>query len=147
MSREVAAIIGSGTLTQTYGILPPASRGIEPNGLGVRTGTQVMVANPEDINSVEAFAASGITLGTVPVEVIGPHITALPRVRTVVLENVGSGNIEFSHQSSFTSLDAFVLPAEGTAGTSTRIMLPLMKNVSIYARAATGTSILKMLIY
>ena len=40
MAREVFAIIGSGTIPYTRGILPAAQRGTESTGEGIRGGTR-----------------------------------------------------------------------------------------------------------
>jgi hypothetical protein len=107
---QVAAQIGSGTLPYTYGILPPDERGSETDGGGVRLGLQVMVANPEDSVAVDAFVASGVTVGTTAVEVLGPGINPLPRCRLVEFQNDGNNPILISHTSSFVDDDAFEVP-------------------------------------
>lgn len=147
MTREVAAIVGSGTIPYTRGILPASQRGNESAGEGVRTGIQVMVGNPEDMLAVDAFAASGITVGTTPVEIVGPHNNPLPRCRQIILQNTGANEVYISHKPTFPLLDSFELPVGGTAGANRRITLPLLHNASIWARADTGTSVVRLLIF
>lgn len=144
---QVWTQIGSGTIPYTYKILPAAQRGIEPIGQGERFGPQVIVANSEDLVAVDAFAASGITVGTSAVEIIGPHNNPLPRCRQVVLQNTGGNEVYISHKQDFTLLDSFELPVGGTAGANRRVSLPLLHNVSIWAKADTGTSVIRMLIF
>jgi len=147
MTERVAAIIGSGTLVHTRSILPVSQRGNEPLGEGVRTGTQVIVGNPEDLLAVDAFASSGISVGTGVVEIIGPHINPLPRCSQIIVENIGAAAVFLSHLPSFPTVDAFELSNEGTAGASRRIVLPLLHNVSVYARTAAGTTNVNLLIF
>jgi hypothetical protein len=146
-AQQVAAQVGSGTLPYTRGILAAAQRGNEPAGEGIRVGSQVMVANPEDLNSVDAFAASGVTVSTGVIELVGPLRNPLPRCRNIILENVGGQDVYVSHHPNVEILDSFELSTEGTAGRSTRIELPLLHNVSIYARTVTGSSSVRILIY
>lgn len=154
MVREVAAIIGSGSIPFTYGILDPSQRGNLVGGEGVRIGSQVILANPEDLLAVDAFAASGVTVGTTAVEIIGPHNNPLPRCTSVKLRNDGTNDVFISHKQSFPTLDAFIIPAAdilaaGTGSTDPAhiIELPILHNVSVWAKTATGTSIVRLLIY
>lgn len=146
MTNLVAAVIGSGTLPNTRAILPAAQRGKQPLGEGVRTGIQVMLGNPEDIVAVDAFAASGITVGTGVVEIVGPHVNPLPRSREVIIENVGGVDVYLSHLPDFPTADSFELSTEGTAGRSTRVTMPILHNTSVYARTAAGTTSVRLLI-
>lgn len=147
MANQSSSAIASGTIEFTRQILPASQRGTEPNGRGERYGTNVVVINPEDMLSVDAFAASGITVGTTPLEIVGPLNNPLPRMREVVIENTGGQDLFISHHPNVELLDSFVLPAEGTAGTSTRVTLPVLHNVSVYARTSTGTTQVRLLIY
>lgn len=157
MAREAAAIIGSGTLPFTSEILADTERGVRSSTEvvqntagrgGLRTGTQVMVGNPEDINSAEAFAVSGITVGTTPVQIYAPGKAMLPRMREIVIQNTGGQNVLIGPSAEKASIaEGFQLATGGTAGTNRRITLPLMHNVEIWARAQTGTSTIKMLMY
>jgi len=142
----VASQVGSGTIPFTYGILSSGQRGNEPLGGGIRTGNQVMIGNPEDMVAVDAFAASGIVIGTNPVEILGPQNNPLPRSRMVLIENTGTVDAYISHRLNFTTLDAFELSPEGTAGRDSRIQLPLLRNVSVYAKTASGSTTIRLLI-
>ena len=144
MTRQVAAIIGSGTVAQTYSILPPSDRGSLSGAEGVRTGIQVMLANPEDLNSVAAFASSGVTVGTTAVEVIAPGINPLPRCRNIILENTGGQAVLIGHRANIQDPEAFEL---GTTAPNNRIELPLLHNVSVFARTTTGSSVIKLIVY
>jgi len=146
MTSIVQTFVGSGTLPATRGILPVSQRGNEPIGQGVRTGVQTVLANPEDIVAVDAFAASGITVSTGVVEIVGPHTNPLPRSREIIVENVGAADVYLSHLPTFPAEDAFELSTEGTAGRSTRVTLPLLHNVSVYAKTAAGTTSVRLLI-
>ena len=146
MNSLVAANIGSGTLGQTRAILPALQRGSEPLGEGLRVGNQVMVGNFEDNVAVDAFAASGITVGTVAVEIVGPYNNPMPRSRQVVIQNTGGQSVYLSHKSDFPTLDSFELVVGGTAGTNRRVTLPILHNVSVYAKTTTGTSVVRLLI-
>jgi hypothetical protein len=145
MTSIVAAIVGSGTLPYTRGILPASQRGNQSNGEGVRTGTQVILANPEDLNSVDAFAASGITVGTSAVEVLAFNNNPLPRCGNVIVKNGGSSVVLLSHKQNFTDTEGFPLAANGTTGDT--VSIPVLKNVSIWARCASGSTNIKLLIY
>ena len=147
MSDRVATIIGSGTVPFTRAILPLDQRGSQAGSEGVRTGLQVVVANPEDLTSVDAFAASGITVGTNAVAIIGPTTNPLPRCREVILQNTGAAPVYISHKPSFTTQDSFELPIGGTAGVNRRVALPILHNVTVYARTASGSSSVRLLIY
>ena len=148
MTRQASSIIGSGTYPYTRQILPIAQRGANDNGGGIRTGNQVVIANPEDLTSVDAFAVSGITVGTTPVQILAPGNNPLPRSVKVILQNVGSQDVFIGPTSEKASVaEGFVLATDGTAGTSRRVELPFLHNVEIWARSQTGTSTIKMLIY
>ena len=148
MSSTVAAIVGSGTLPFTRGILSSIQRGYEAGGEGVRTGIQVMVGNPEDLVAVDTFVASGVTVGTTPLEIVGPHINPLPRCRHVVVQNLGANDLYISHHPNVEILDSFQLAAGGTAGADRSIALPLLHNTSVWAKTAiSGTSQVGILIF
>lgn len=148
MSQNVAAIIGSGTIPYVRGILPASQRGTQSNGEGVRVGEQVMIGNPEDLNSVDAFAVSGVSFGVTPVKIWGPGITPLPRQRTVVLENMGPSDAFIGPNStSVIAPSGWQLPAPAAASESlSKIELPFMLNVEIWARS-NGTSQIRFLAY
>lgn len=152
MAREVATIIGSGTVPQTYGILPPESRGFETDGLGVRAGTQTVLANPEDINSVDAWSASGVTVGTAAVvELIGPHTNPLPRCRAIAVGNTTTNTtLYIGPWNDLGRLVAEGIPLPVGASSNSEpfgIRIPLLHNNFIYGVAVGGTVAAKMLIY
>jgi hypothetical protein len=141
MSREVAAILGSGTVPFVYGILPPSQRGSQSGAEGVRVGLQVMVANPEDQISVDAFAVSGVSIGVTPVKIWGPGINSLPRQRSVTLFNDGPSEAFIGPNST-----SVIAPSGHNIVAETSLALPFMHNVQIWARSA-GTSQIRILAY
>lgn len=146
MTNIVAAIIGSGTIPQTRAILPASQRGTEEAGEGVRTGVQVMVGNPEDLIAVDAWATSGVLVGVTPVQIFGPNINSLPRTRLVIIENVGSVDLLIAPtEVGNTVANSFTLPAPA-AGTIPRVELPLLHGNEIWARAASATTTVNLVI-
>jgi len=146
MAREIASIIGSGTIPYTRAILPASQRGSEPTGEGVRTGTQVMVGNPEDLLAVDAWAASGVVVGVAPVQIFGPGVNTLPRTRCVVLQNLGGQDLIIAPSAAGATIaDGFTLP-NPAAGVESRIELPLLHNNEIWARSASATTTVKLII-
>lgn len=149
MTQNVAAIIGSGTTPFTRGILPASQRGAQAAGEGVRVGQQVMVANPEDLNSVDAFAVSGVSFGVTPVLIWSYNINPLPRQRTIILENIGPNDAFIGPNStSVIAPSGFQIygPAAAANESLSRIELPFLRNVEIWARS-TGTSQIRILAY
>lgn len=146
MTNIVAAVIGSGTLTQTRAILPPIQRGNEPEGEGVRTGIQVMIGNPEDSIAVDIWASSGVVVGTTPVQIFGPNINSLPRTRLVIIQNIGANDLLLAPtEAGNTVADSFTLPTSA-AGVESRVELPLLHNNEIWARASAATTTAKLVI-
>lgn len=145
MTNQAWSVIGSGTLNQTRAILPASQRGTQADGRGERGGIQVVVANPEDFNSIDAFAASGITVGTTAVEIISFGANPLPRCGNVIIKNGAASAVLISHKQNFTDTEGFPLAANGTTGDT--ISVPVLKNVSIWARCASGSTNVKLLIY
>lgn len=140
MSRtvyEAQALIGSGTLPFTHGIAG-----------NVRAGNPVILTNPEDLVAMAAFATSGVTIGTSAVEILGPNRNPLSQSRLVIFENTGLNTIFISHQKSFTSLEGFELEANIllSNGSDRRLILPILRNVSVWARTDNGTSSIKLII-
>lgn len=149
MARESSAIIGSGTAPYTRQILPATQRGVNDSAEGVRQGTQVMLANPEDLNSVDAFVVSGVSIGSTPVKIWGPNINPLPRQRTVILHCDGPDGIYFGNSATSVIAPSGMhlhFAAGGGAGALQQIELPFMHNVEIWARS-TGTSQIRILAY
>jgi hypothetical protein len=144
MAVQSSTAVGSGTLPFTTRILTPAQRGQESEGRGERVGTNVIVVNPEDQIAVDAFAASGVAVGTSPVEVISPGTNPLPRSRGIILENTGGTAVLLGHYEGFQDAEAFEL---ATTLPGSRIELPFLHNVTIYARTASSTSTVKFIVY
>jgi hypothetical protein len=143
MTSNVAAIVGSGTLPYTRSILPPSQRGSQAGSEGVRTGLQVMVGNPEDLNSVDAFAVSGVSLAGTPVRIWGPGINSLPRQREVTIKNQGPGSVYIGPNSTSVIVPSgFQINPPTANNTFTEITLPFLWNVDIWARAdGAGASV------
>jgi len=149
MAHQHSAILGSGTIpylppilhTSLGGTAGELPTGAGPGqGRGVRTGSQVVIANPEDLNSAPAFMASGITVGTSPVEIWSPdvHEPLLRRRRTIVIQNTGAANVFIGHDSGVSATvggptTGFRLDTLAANNGNTRIELPLMGGVSIWA--------------
>jgi hypothetical protein len=150
MSSRVAATVGSGTVEQVRAILPAIQRGKEPAGEGERIATQVIVANPEDFVAVDAFAASGIAVGTDVIEIFCPGNNPLPRCREVVIQNQTlNSTLRIAHHPDKVVSEGWGLfnPTTHTGPGVAEIRLPLMHNNSIYARADAGTIAVRLLIF
>lgn len=154
MATEASALIGSGTVEFTKNILTPAQRGSNPDTRGgFRQGTQVMLGNPEDLLSVDAWAVSGVVVNETPAQIVGPHINMLGRIRTVILENVGSGDATGPRvfvgptEALATAADGFEIPAPAMPGTLNRLELPLLHNNEIWAATESANTIIKIIVY
>lgn len=146
MAQQSSATIGSGTLPFTPQILSSGQRGIADGGRGERYGTNVVVINPEDQVAVDAFAASGVNLTTTTVELLSPASNPLPRSRQVTIQNTdGTNDVLIGHFADFTDLEGFVVSATSEPATS-KVTIPILHNVTLYARAAAGTATVKLLI-
>ena len=149
MSINVSATIGSGTLPFTRSILSAAQRGFEPLGEGNRFGQQVVVANPEDLNSVDAFATSGISVSTGLTLIWGPHTNPLPRQRTITIRNTGPDSLYIGNNANAiiapSGLEVTFASTPG-AGSLGEITLPFLHNVEVWARS-TGLSQITILAY
>jgi len=147
MAQQSNATIGSGTLPFTTQILPADQRGQQSEGRGERYGTNVVIINPEDQVAVDAFATSGVILTTSTVELVGPGSNPLPRSRGIIIENIdGTNDVLIGHRESFQDPEGFILNATAEPALS-RIELPLLHNVAIYARAAAGTASVRFIVY
>jgi hypothetical protein len=145
VSYNSLTVVGSGTkIPATAVIIPSGERGIGGDDVRLeRYGRNVTVTNFEDLSG-EAWAASGITVGTTAVEIFGPHLNPLPRSTKVIVKNLGAANVFISHQAAFTDEDCFTLEAAGNAGD--QVELPLLHNVSIYARSSSGSQSVRLII-
>lgn len=143
MTNQTWTIIGSGTLPFTRSILPASQRGTQSDGRGERQGAQVVVANPEDLNSVDAFAVSGVSLAGTPVRIWGPGINSLPRQREVTIKNQGPGSIYIGPNSTAViAPSGFQINPPTANNTFNEVTLPLLSNVDIWARAdGAGASV------
>ncbi len=161
MPREVATLMGSGTIPYTLGILHTTLGGTltqslsagASDGRGVRTAVQVAVANPEDIVSVPAIRSSGITVGTSPVNILNQvsHDILLKRGRMVEIINLGPGNVAIGGTSAVTTTlqgeSGFFLIAP-TAGVvpPQRVKIPIMNGCDVWAVASAASDV-RMLVY
>ena len=161
MGRDVSAVMGSGTVPYTYGILHTSLGGnvggTAPSqganeGRGIRTGAQVVVANPEDLVAVPAIRASGITVGTLAVNILNQNIrdTILKRGRMAVIENLGPGDVYIGGTSSVTTglagESGFKLLAPATNIEPQRIELPIMNGCDVWAIASAAADV-RILLY
>lgn len=151
MTNVVAAQIGSGTLPYVRGILPSSQRGNQVGSEGVRTGMQVMLANPEDLNSVDAYMPSGVTVGTgTVVEVISPGKNPLPRCRDIYFGNFTTSTVIYlGPWNNIGKLIAEGIPLPvGSSQNSDPfgLKMPLLHNNTVYAIATGGAAVLRMLI-
>lgn len=153
MSFNVSTQVGSGTIPFVRGILPASQRGSQPDSEGIRTGAQVIVANPEDLNSVDAWAVSGVTVGsTTPVEIFGPNINPLPRCRTVrIINNTDSSTLYIGPTANVSKLiaDGYILQrgVGAAAALEQGMVLPFLKNISIFALSSSGPIDVRILTY
>lgn len=123
--RTTNSIIGSGTVPYTVGIRPGVvpNRGTEP-AKGIRDGMNVVMVNPEDLNSSPFFAASGASLTGNQVYELS-QLTSLRR--SVFIRNEGP--------------DVIWVRPDGFAGsgypvpTGTEKELPVLGNVQLYVKA------------
>lgn len=140
MNTRTAAIIGSGTIPYTRGILPVSQRGNEPLGEGVRTGTQVLVANFEDNTSVDAFGIRNVTVGVSATLIVGPNDNPLPRQRSVIIRNEGDDDVFIGPASGVTTGTGFPISSSG------QVEIPLLNNVEVWGIAAANRDV-RVLIY
>lgn len=151
MSRDVASIIGSGTIPFTRAILPLSQRGTQADGEGIRTGTQVMIGNPEDMVAVDAFAVSGITVNTTPVLIFSKDLAknVLPRVREVRVQNItGSSELAIGPTAQKAQAEGYVIHVHGASAPFGEVALPVLDSVQIWAVAKTGGPIqVRMLLF
>lgn len=135
MSINVSTTIGSGTLPFTRSILAAEQRGNEPLGEGHRFGQQMILANPEDLNSVDAFAIRNLTVNTSAVLIIGPNDNTLPRQRTVIIRNEGADDVFIGPTDGVLTTTGFAIAA------NTQLELPLLHNVEVWGIAGAGRDI------
>ena len=141
MSINAYSVIGSGTLEQTRAILPPSQRGIEALGKGGRAGTQVILANPEDWNSFDAFAVRDVDVTTSATEIMSPGINPLPRQGHIKIKNTGLSTIYIGPDSTVTATSGYPLDQ------NEELSIPLLHNVSVYGITSAGTSDVRVIVY
>lgn len=142
--------VGSGTIPFIAELIPSGERGIGLNtgrnpARGHRAGDQVLIGNPEDIVAVDAFAVSGVTVGTTPLEVLAFGRHPLPRSRSVRLVNDGTAIIRIAHSAAKTAEGFPLYPVVSSVG-QLPVEIPLLKNVSIWAASDSGNNSLRMII-
>lgn len=143
----VATAVGSGTIPYSRGILPSSQRGYESTGQGERIGLQVIVANPEDLVSVDAFASSGIVVGTTPTKIWGAGSNPLPRARLLRIANcTDSSTLNISHTPSKVISEGWQL-TNGASAVRAVVDLPILNNVEVWAAASASTVSIRMLIF
>jgi len=159
--REVASLMGSGTLPYTAAILHTTLGGTfagtlsagASDGRGVRNGTQVVISNPEDLVSVPAIHSSGITVGTTPVNILSQasHDALLKRGRMAEIINLGPGDLYIGGTSNVTTGLAgesgfkLIAPTAGTVPPQ-KVKLPIMNGCDVWAVASAGTDV-RILVY
>jgi len=133
--RVTQSIIGSGTTTLTSDIRPGVvpSRGTQP-AQGIRDGMNVVVINPEDLNSSPFFASSGVMLAADTVTEI-PGL--LPLRRTVQFASTGPGWVFIGfNPDELTVMNGFPVPMikmGNQTGPGTYLKLNLLPGVQIFA--------------
>lgn len=149
MNYLVASQVGSGTIPFTRGILPASQRGAQSTGGGIRTGMQTVIANPEDLIAVDAFVASGISVGTTPLKIYDKNMTLLPRGRQVMIQNgTDSSTLLIAHQAVKVVSEGWQLVnGAATVGARASVTLPVLDCVEIWAAASTGSCKVNILIF
>lgn len=150
MTNIVAAQVGSGTVPFVRAILPSGQRGSDNTGLagGIRTGIQVMVGNPEDITSVDAFSVSGIAVSTTPLKIFGASQNPLSRARQVMIENLtDSSTLLIANNTAKVVSEGWGLTNAGANTPRQFVTLPIMGGVDIFAASVAGTIQVRMLIF
>lgn len=140
MAQEHFAQVGSGTVPFTRGVLPTSERGITDSAGGIRRGTQVVVANPEDFVAVDAWAVSGITVPNgVATKILGPDTNPLPRSRLVqIAVKDDSSTIVVADREDRVLIEGF--PLRSGAAQRQYLSIPLMHNTEIWA-AGVGAAV------
>jgi hypothetical protein len=137
--------MGSGTIFFTRNIVPSGERGSGPvSAQGHRAGDPVIIQNPEDLTSVDAFAVSGVTVGTVPVQVINAIKNPLPRSRSITLINDGTAIIRIANSQTKLAEGFPLYPVVSSVGNNS-LTLPVLKNVDVWAASDSGNNSLRMI--
>lgn len=163
MSYNFPAQMGSGTVPYTYNIIASvlggSLSGVTPNagtgqGKGERIGTQVVLANPEEIFSSPAFACSGITVGPTAVEIWAPgiHEPVLRRRRNIKIQNLGLGDVYIGHTNKVSAsltgnLEPGIKLVPSAASGITTLDIPIMGGASVWGIASNASADIRVLIY
>jgi hypothetical protein len=113
----------------------------------VRTGTQVVLANSEDLVAVDAWAVSGVTIGQTPIELVGPGSNPLPRCREIIIQLISpNAQVQISPTEDSLAEGFTLFNPSVDANERTFIRLPLMHNNCVWGRAPTGAVEIRMII-
>ncbi len=161
MSQDTPTQMGSGTLPYTLAILHTSLGGAfggtlasnAGQGRGIRTGANVTVCNPEDIVSVPTIRASGITVGTTPVNILNQmsHDAILKRGRMAEIINLGPGNVAIGGTPNVTlglageSGFFLIAPTAGQVPPQS-VKLPIMNGCDVWAVASAASDV-RILLY
>lgn len=141
MARETSSVVGSGTIQGVAGILPLDARGVEPEGRGEWRGTNVVVVNPEDLNSAAAFGIlNNAAVGTTAVELVSFGINPLPRSGKVLIKNLTAETVFIGPTDGVTSSTGYPL------GQNEELCLTVLKNTSIWALTAANTADVRVIV-
>lgn len=146
MSNIVATIIGSGTINQTRGILPSSQRGAQADGLGIRIGQQVIVANPEDLVAVDAFAVSGISITSTPIKIWGAGSNPLPRARLLRIQNATDSTTLTIANSAAKTAEGWTLVNAGAGTPRASVDLPILDCCEVWAVGSAAVQV-RMLVF
>lgn len=146
MSSTVATIIGSGTIGYTRGILPASQRGTQSAGEGIRVGTQVIVANPEDLVAVDAFAASGISISSTPIKIFDKNQSPLPRARLLRIQNATDSTTLTIANSAAKTAEGWTLVNAGAGTPRASVDLPILDCCEVWAVGSAALQV-RMLVF
>jgi hypothetical protein len=152
MASEQSSMIGSGTIPFTTAILPPDERGLYEGARGLRYGTQVVLINPEDLVAVDKFATSGVTIGTTPVQIAGPGITPLPRIRGIRIYNASASAsavnvLWIGPREDFSFIEEGIPIFGSAAGQIVSEDFPFLHNMEVWIRSALNSVPTRIMYY
>jgi hypothetical protein len=142
----VSTMIGSGTIYYTRGILPSSQRGAQPNSMGERFGVQTIIANPEDLVAVDAFAVSGIQITTAPIKIWGAGSNPLPRARLLRIQNATDSTTVTIANSAAKTPEGWTLVNNGAGTPRSSVDLPILDCCEVWAVASAASQV-RMLIF
>lgn len=156
MATEVSAQMGSGTIPFTKGILHTSLGGTlsvtlqtgPSDGRGIRRGTQVMVANPEDLVASAAFRCSGINVGTSPVKILDQNLrdNLIKMSTKLKIQNLGTGDLYIGNTSAVSTSIGGTEPGWKLIAPSTNfppqvLIIDLLASVEVWAVASASTDV------